>query len=98
MILIRMSSDGPTVSFRGSPTVSPTTAAAWVGPPFRAHLKRLIRSASGIIPGAAAFPVYKASMMADKIDPIKAPHEVGSKENPLRWERPPLDRRELHLL
>jgi hypothetical protein len=31
---IRMLRDGPDVSLKGSPTVSPTTAAAWVGVPF----------------------------------------------------------------
>lgn len=32
--LIRMFSDGPDVSLRGSPTVSPTTAALWMSVPF----------------------------------------------------------------
>ena len=31
---IRMFSDGPEVSFSGSPTVSPTTAAWWADEPF----------------------------------------------------------------
>src|SRR5690606_13668670 len=31
--LMRMFRDGPAVSFRGSPTVSPTTAAAWASVP-----------------------------------------------------------------
>lgn len=31
MSLIRMFSAGPLVSLQGSPTVSPITAAAWVG-------------------------------------------------------------------
>ena len=34
IILIRISSDGPTVSLSGSPTVSPTTAASCAGEPF----------------------------------------------------------------
>ena len=32
--LIRMFKAGPDVSFRGSPTVSPTTAALWISVPF----------------------------------------------------------------
>ena len=33
IIFIKISNDGPTVSFRGSPTVSPTTAALWASVP-----------------------------------------------------------------
>lgn len=32
--LIRIFKAGPDVSFRGSPTVSPTTAALWISDPF----------------------------------------------------------------
>lgn len=32
--LIKMLSAGPEVSFNGSPTVSPTTAALWISEPF----------------------------------------------------------------
>src|SRR5690606_5910642 len=32
--LMRMFSAGPEVSLKGSPTVSPITAAAWASPPF----------------------------------------------------------------
>jgi hypothetical protein len=32
--LIRMLREGPEVSFKGSPTVSPTTAALWIYEPF----------------------------------------------------------------
>ena len=31
---MNMSKQGPTVSFKGSPTVSPITAASWAGEPF----------------------------------------------------------------
>lgn len=34
MSLIKMFRDGPEVSFRGSPTVSPITAALWISLPF----------------------------------------------------------------
>ena len=50
--LIRMFSDGPAVSLKGSPTVSPTTAALWASeplPPWCAALDVLL----GVVPGAA---------------------------------------------
>ena len=50
--LIKMLSEGPAVSLKGSPTVSPTTAAACASvplPPWCARLDVLL----GVVPGAA---------------------------------------------
>ena len=58
--LISTWSDGPAVSFQGSPTVSPTTAAAWASVPLPSTLpSSSFRQPGfdhllGVVPGAAA--------------------------------------------
>ena len=53
-------SDGPAVSLKGSPTVSPTTAAAWASVPLPRTLPCVVLEVArldvllGVVPGAAA--------------------------------------------
>ena len=58
--LISTCSDGPAVSLKGSPTVSPTTAAAWVVAALAEDVAVLVLQLAGldvllgVVPGAAA--------------------------------------------
>ena len=88
--LIRMFRLGPEVSFRGSPTVSPITAARWISLPFRTTSPlKLIRPAyMYFFALSQAPPVLEAEIaictpltMAPGRKPRRA---LGPKKNPRR--------------
>ena len=78
--LDQMSRDGPRYP-GGSPTVSPTTAAAWVGPPFSCPFSAGLDILLAVIPGAAGVSSEQGQHNsghngADQ----QAPNEVGSED------------------
>ena len=72
--MIRISRDGPTVSFNGSPTVSPTTAASCAGEPL--PCPSIAPYSMYFLPlshAPPALPVKIASMIAERVAPIRRP-------------------------
>lgn len=72
--MIRISRDGPTVSFNGSPTVSPTTAASCAGEPL--PCPSIAPDSMYFLPlsyAPPALPVKMASMIAERVAPIRRP-------------------------
>ena len=82
--MIRISSEGPTVSFKGSPTVSPTTAASCAGEPLPCPLTA--PDSIYFLPlshAPPALPVNIASMIAESVAPIRSPPtNIGPKRKP----------------
>ena len=73
------------MSLRGSPTVSPTTAALWVGVPFPAPATP--PASIYFLPlsqAPPALPQKMAIMMAASVEPmIKPPTKLGPKRKPV---------------
>lgn len=87
--LIRMLREGPEVSFKGSPTVSPTTAALWIYEPFltTAPLSSLIAPLSMYFLALSQAPPVLAAEIASwtplTSEPGRNPAKiVGPKINP----------------
>ena len=83
IILIKISSEGPTVSLRGSPTVSPLLPHCVqenLFLPFNCTAFNVLLALSYAPP---ALPVKIASITAEAVEPIRIPpYKSGSKEEP----------------
>ena len=82
---MRISREGPTVSLRGSPTVSPITVASWVGEPLPSpSTPPASTNFFALSQAPPLLAVNRASITADIVAPIsRPPAKLGPNMKPL---------------